>query len=303
MGRSIHMKFCSNCGNKLEENQSFCNKCGKRVNGDSSEGTESSSNSKYDTSTSSESNIDSNDNNTTTSESSSNSNYNASTNNEHSHNSNYNTHTYSKNNNSNYRTSNYSYRNNDYLYASKKKKKSATVIILSIVAVLLLLGALIVAGYFLFKNLNININTGDSSESNANNQRISINVLSDQFSSDFMKSDNTDGYDGFNIGMSKDDIKEEFGEPESVDSMDFGEVEKYGDIGVTYDSDDTVSSVYVLPQDVSVSAFKQFHGEPTMESDGQLIYDDNSDNGFTIFINVKDGEVQSIENGYQMDRN
>ncbi|WP_436851536.1 hypothetical protein [Staphylococcus gallinarum] len=254
-------------------------------------------------STNSKSSINPNYSSTTSSESNSNSNYNASINSEYSKSSNYNTNSYSKNNNSNYRTSNYSYRNNDYLYASKKKKKSATVIILSIVAVLLLLGALIVAGYFLFKNLNININTGDSSESNANNQRISINVLSDQFSSDFMKSDNTDGYDGFNIGMSKDDIKEEFGEPESVDSMDFGEVEKYGDIGVTYDSDDTVSSVYVLPQDVSVSAFKQFHGEPTMESDGQLIYDDNSDNGFTIFINVKDGEVQSIENGYQMDRN
>ncbi|PTE36130.1 hypothetical protein BUZ00_06115 [Staphylococcus gallinarum] len=303
MGRSIHMKFCSNCGNKLEENQSFCNKCGKQVNGDTSEGTESSSNSNDNSSTNSKSSINPNYSSTTSSESNSNSNYNASINSEYSKSSNYNTNSYSKNNNSNYRTSNYSYRNNDYLYASKKKKKSATVIILSIVAVLLLLGALIVAGYFLFKNLNININTGDSSESNANNQRISINVLSDQFSSDFMKSDNTDGYDGFNIGMSKDDIKEEFGEPESVDSMDFGEVEKYGDIGVTYDSDDTVSSVYVLPQDVSVSAFKQFHGEPTMESDGQLIYDDNSDNGFTIFINVKDGEVQSIENGYQMDRN
>ncbi|GEQ06204.1 zinc ribbon domain-containing protein [Staphylococcus gallinarum] len=270
------MKFCSNCGNKLEENQSFCNQCGKQVNGDTSEGTECSSNSNDNSSTNSESSINPNYSSTTSSESSS---------------------------NSKYRTSNYTQRNNDYLYSSKKKKKSATVIILSIVAVLLLLGALVVAGYFLFKNLNININTGDSSESNANNQRISINVLSDQFSSDFMKSDNSDGYDGFNIGMSKDDIKEEFGEPESVDSMDFGEVEKYGDIGVTYDSDDTVSSVYVLPQDVSVSAFKQFHGEPTMESDGQLIYDDNSDNGFTIFINVKDGEVQSIENGYQMDRN
>ncbi|PTK92758.1 hypothetical protein BUZ03_01625 [Staphylococcus gallinarum] len=296
------MKFCSNCGNKLEENQSFCNKCGKQVNGGTSEGTESSSNSNDNTSTNSESSINPNYSSTTSSESSSNSKYDASINSEYSNSSNYNTNSYSKNNNSNYRTSNYSYRNNDYLYASKKKKKSATVIILSIVAVLLLLGALIVAGYFLFKNLNININTVDSSESNANNKRISINVLSDQFSSDFMKSDNSDGYDGFNIGMSKDDIKEEFGEPESVDSMDFGEVEKYGDIGVTYDSDDTVSSVYVLPQDVSVSAFKQFHGEPTMESDGQLIYDDNSDNGFTIFINVKDGEVQSIENGYQMDR-
>lgn len=297
------MKFCSNCGNKLEENQSFCNKCGKQVNGDTSEGTESSSNSNDNSSTNSESSMNSNFSSTTSSESNSNSKYDASINSEYSKSSHYNTNSYSKNNNSNYRTSNYTQRNNDYLYSSKKKKKSATVIILSIVAVLLLLGALIVAGYFLFKNLNININTGDSSESNANNQRISINVLSDQFSSDFMKSDNSDGYDGFNIGMSKDDIKEEFGEPESVDSMDFGEVEKYGDIGVTYDSDDTVSSVYVLPQDVSVSAFKQFHGEPTMESDGQLIYDDNSDNGFTIFINVKDGEVQSIENGYQMDRN
>lgn len=296
------MKFCSNCGNKLEENQSFCNKCGKQVNGDTSEGTESSSNSNDNTSTNSESSINPNYSSTTSSESNRNSNYNASINSEYSKSSNYNTNSYSKNNNSNYRASNYTQRNNDYLYASKKKKKSATVIILSIVAVLLLLGALIVAGYFLFKNLNININTGDSSESNANNQRISINVLSDQFSSDFMKSDNTDGYDGFNIGMSKDDIKEEFGEPESVDSMDFGDVEKYGDIGVTYDSDDTVSSVYVLPQDVSVSAFKQFHGEPTMESDDQLIYDDNSDNGFTIFVNVKDGEVQSIENGYQIDR-
>lgn len=297
------MKFCSNCGNKLEENQSFCNKCGKQVNVGTSEGTESSSNSNDNSSTNSESSINPNYSSTTSSESSSNSKYDASINSEYRNSSNYNPNSYSKNNNSNYRTSNYTQRNNDYLYSSKKKKKSATVIILSIVAVLLLLGALIVAGYFLFKNLNININTGDSSESNANNQRISINVLSDQFSSDFMKSDNSDGYDGFNIGMSKDDIKEEFGEPESVDSMDFGEVEKYGDIGVTYDSDDTVSSVYVLPQDVSVSAFKQFHGEPTMESDGQLIYDDNSDNGFTIFINVKDGEVQSIENGYQMDRN
>ncbi|MCD8918937.1 zinc-ribbon domain-containing protein [Staphylococcus gallinarum] len=296
------MKFCSNCGNKLEENQSFCNKCGKQVNGDTSEGTESSSNSNDNTSTNSESSINPNYSSTTSSESNSNSNYDASINSEYSKSSNYNTNSYSKNNNSNYRASNYTQRNNDYLYANRKKKKSATVIILSIVAVLLLLGALIVAGYFLFKNLNININTGDSSESNAKNQRISINVLSDQFSSDFMKSDNSDGYDGFNIGMSKDDIKEEFGEPESVDSMDFGDVEKYGDIGVTYDSDDTVSSVYVLPQDVSVSAFKQFHGEPTMESDDQLIYDDNSDNGFTIFVNVKDGEVQSIENGYQIDR-
>lgn len=296
------MKFCSNCGNKLEENQSFCNQCGKQVNGDTSEGTECSSNSNDNSSTNSKSSINPNYSSTTSSESNNNSNYDASINSEYSKSLNYNTNSYSKNNNSNYRTSNYTQRNNDYLYSSKKKKKSATVIILSIVAVLLLLGALIVAGYFLFKNLNININTGDSSESNANNQRISINVLSDQFSSDFMKSDNTDGYDGFNIGMSKDDIKEEFGEPESVDSMDFGDVEKYGDIGVTYDSDDTVSSVYVLPQDVSVSAFKQFHGEPTMESDDQLIYDDNSDNGFTIFVNVKDGEVQSIENGYQIDR-
>lgn len=242
------MKYCSNCGNKVENDQVFCNKCGKKVSGD----------------------VDTNQNNSRPNDNS----------------------------------GSFSNREKGHYYLKEDKNKSnVVVIVLSIIVAIILLGALIVGGYFLFKNLNININNGDSSESNANNQRISINVLSDQFSSDFMKSDNTEGYDGFNVGMSKNDIKEEFGEPENVESMDFGEVEKYGDIGVVYDSDSTVSSVYVLPEDISVNAFKQFHGEPTMQSKDQLIYDDNTDNGFTIFINVKDGEIQSIENGYQMDRN
>ena len=32
-----------------------------------------------------------------------------------------------------------------------------------------------------------------------------------------------------------------------------------------------------------------------------MIYDDNPDNGFTIFINHKDGKIQSVENTFQMD--
>lgn len=239
------MKFCSNCGNKLENKQTFCNQCGNKIKDEIN--TNSQNNSSY--------------------------------------------------------TNNYSQKSSDYLYLEQNKKKSkVVVIILSIVAVLILLSALIFAGYFLLKNLNININNSNNSESSISNQRVSVNVLSNQFSTDFMKHDNTEGYDGFNIGMSKDTIKEEFGEPESVFSTDFGDVEKYGDIGITYDGDNTVSNVYVMPQDLSVNAFKQFHGEPTMESDNQLIYDDNTDNGFTIFVNIKDGSVQSIENGYQIDR-
>ncbi|MBW0193743.1 MULTISPECIES: hypothetical protein [Staphylococcus] len=101
--------------------------------------------------------------------------------------------------------------------------------------------------------------------------------------------------------MSKHEIKSKFGEPDNTISMDIGNVEKYHNIGIYYGIDGTVSSVYILPEAISVSDFKQFHGDPTVETEEQLVYDDNSDNGFTIFVNKGNGEVQSIENTYQVD--
>ncbi|SCT12314.1 zinc-ribbon domain-containing protein [Staphylococcus caeli] len=239
------MKYCPNCGNKVENNQSFCNKCGEKLV-----------------------NVDRKIN----------------------HNKYYNSQLKNKNSRNEHRN-----RSNSKLW----------MIIISIVVFIIIVLALSVGGYYLYKNVvlgngTINIFQKDN-RANQDQQQSVINVLSDEFSENFMNEDNTGGYEGFNIGMSKDDIKEKFGEPNDIVYMGIGEVEKYHNIGIYYGIDGTVSSVYVLPEGVSVSEFKQFHGDPTVETENQLVYDDNPDNGFTILINIANGEIQSIENRYQVD--
>lgn len=239
------MKYCPNCGNKIENTQVFCNKCGKKlVNSDHKSEKDKYQNSQLQHKISRNGQIE---------------------------------------------------RGNSKLWA----------IIVSIIVVILLVVALMFAGYYFYKNVvlgngSINIFQSDS-ETTQNNQQATINVLSSEFSENFMNADNTSGYEGFNIGMSKQEIKSKFGEPDNRISMDIGNIEKYHNIGIYYGIDDTVSSVYILPEAISVSDFKQFHGEPTVETEEKLVYDDNSDNGFTIFVNKENGEVQSIENTYQVD--
>src|SRR5699024_8165996 len=119
-------------------------------------------------------------------------------------------------------------------------------IIVSIIVVILLVVALMFAGYYFYKNVflgnsSINIFQSDS-ETTHDNQQATINVLSSEFSENFMNADNTGGYEGFNIGMSKHEIKSKFGEPDNTISMDIGNVEKYHNIGIYYGIDGTVSS-------------------------------------------------------------
>lgn len=170
---------------------------------------------------------------------------------------------------------------------------------------ILLVVALMFSVYYFYKNIvlgndSINIFQNEN-ETIQNNQRPTINVLSSEFSENFMNDDNTGGYEGFNIGMSKHEIKSKFGEPDKSISMYIGNVEKYHNIGIHYGIDGTVSSVYIIPETISVSDFKQFHGDPTVETESQLVYDDNPDNGFTVFVNKENNEVQSVENTYQVD--
>lgn len=241
------MKYCPNCGNKIEDNQIFCNECGTKLDGNNKENNDKSLN----TST----------------------------------------------------------QKNDYESSKTKQNKHSKgklwIIISSILAVIILILVLVFTGYFFYKNMISKDDTNNVFQSNKsesqNNKEVDIKVLSSEFSEDFMNEDNTEGYEGFNLGMSKDDIQQEFGKTSSSSSMDIGNVEKYGDIGIYYGIDDTISSVYVLPENVSIVDFKHFHGDPTVETDSQLVYDDNSDNSFTIFVNIEDGKVQSIENTFQID--
>ncbi|OEL08487.1 zinc-ribbon domain-containing protein [Staphylococcus equorum] len=241
------MRYCPNCGNKIDDKQIFCNKCGTKLD--------------------------------------------------------------ANNKGNNDESLNTSTQKNGYESSKTKQNKRSKgkiwIIVSSVLAVIILVLVLLFTGYFFYKNVISNNdanNTFQSTESKSqNNEEVDIKVLSSEFSEDFMNEDNTGGYEGFNLGMSKEDIQQKFGKPSSSTSMDVGNVEKYGNIGIYYGIDDTISSVYVLPEDVSIVDFKHFHGEPTVETDSQLVYDDNSDNSFTIFVNIEDDKVQSIENTFQID--
>lgn len=239
------MKYCPNCGNKIDDTQLFCNKCGKKLE------------------------------------------------------------------NTNQKSTSYKYQNSQLVSnnsrngQTRRNNSKLIIIIFSIIIFIVIVLALLFGGYYFYKNIvlgngSINIFQNDN-ETTQNNRQPVVNVLSSDFSENFMNEDNTGGYEGFNIGMSKKEIQSNFGEPSNSISMDIGNVEQYNDIGVYYGIDGTVSSVYVLPEDISVSDFKQFHGDPTVETETQLVYDDNPNNGFTIFINIENGEIQSIENTYQVD--
>lgn len=239
------MKYCPNCGNKIEQNQQFCNECGTKL-------------------------IEKNEK----------------TNSEHI-------------------KKVVNQQGNEKVNIKKQKKSKIWMVISSVVIIIILILALLFTGYLFYKNILLGNDSSDTSQSNNKSQgytQIEINVLSDQFSEKFMNSDNTGGYQGFKLGMSKYEVKQNFGDSTDSIDMDIGDVEKFGDIGIYYGIDDTISSVYVLPERVSVDDFKQFHGEPTVETDTQLVYDDNPNNTFTILINIQGNKVLSIENTFQIDQ-
>lgn len=170
-----------------------------------------------------------------------------------------------------------------------------------IAVVLVALIAVAIAIYFLLMFLKNPFDSASDSTNHYNSHSNKVNVLSTSFSENFMNQENTGGYKGFELGMSPKEIKHKFGNEDGTVELGIGKVHKYGNMGVYYGSDNTVSSVYVLPDNVTVDEFKKVHGEPTKQTDDQMIYDDNPDNGFTIFINHKDDKIQSVENTFQMD--
>ena len=192
--------------------------------------------------------------------------------------------------------------NNQYQNENNHKKTNHNIwLLLGIILGIILLGALFFAGIKLYQTFNES-SISDFQDGNSNSQKNKINILSSDFNEQFMKKDNTFGFNGFNLGMSKNEVEKKFGEAQAVINLDIGEVYKYDNIGVYYGIDNTISTVYVLPTSLTVEDFVEFHGEPKFETEDQLIYDDNPNNGFSIIVNTRNGMVDSIENTYQIKR-
>lgn len=236
----VFLKYCNNCGNKLQEGQRFCDKCGRGVNGAN---------------------------------------------------------------------------NNVKLQPPRKNNgNKMAIIIITVLVFLILIAGLLFGAYKLFwdnDNSKLNIfnnslqNGNSKSNSSSTGVSPSIDILTKSFNSSFLNEDNRNGYEGVNIGMSKDEIINKFGSSDGEITIAGATVEKYGNIAVHYDNG-VVDRYFVVPSnDISIQQYTSYHGEETMKADeGGLIYDDNPNNAFTIKVYVNEyGNVTGIESVNQIERN
>ncbi|WP_029377361.1 hypothetical protein [Staphylococcus xylosus] len=196
----------------------------------------------------------------------------------------------------------------------KNNGNKMAIIIITVLVFLILIAGLLFGAYKLFwdndnSKLNIynNSHQNGNSKSNSSSTGVSpsIDILTKSFNSSFLNEDNRNGYEGVNVGMSKDEIINKFGSPDGERTIAGATVEKHGNIAVHYDNG-VVDRYFVVPSnDISIQQYTSYHGEETMKADeGGLIYDDNPNNAFTIKVYVNEyGNVTGIESINQIERN
>ncbi|PNZ32171.1 Predicted membrane protein [Staphylococcus petrasii] len=254
------MKYCPNCGNPINEKQSFCNKCGKKLDNHK-------------------------ENNST----------------EHYRHEQYEPERVNRT---------HSNRNDSYNYSQDSSRKGspigkiALIIFIVLVVGLLLYGLYYAYNQFIGNNDNQTNTTqqetntthqeGDNQSNESHGPR--IDVFSDNFDKQYIKSPSKDGYAGVYKGMTKSAVEDKYGKSDGSIFFDGDTYYKYGDIAALYDNNDEVTSVVVAPNHVSEQDFINVYNEPDDREDGNLIYDAYKDNDFSVIVIIKNGEVLAIKN-------
>lgn len=124
-----------------------------------------------------------------------------------------------------------------------------------------------------------------------------INVLSQQFSENFMNSDVRNHYMHISKGMHKRKVETYFGDSENIIQIANVKAHKYGNIAVLF-KNDKVQRIFVVPDNVTVESFAQVHGQRTFNSHNRtIVYDDNPSNHFSVKVYFDSNEkVTAIEN-------
>lgn len=92
-------------------------------------------------------------------------------------------------------------------------------IALIILLIIIVLGGMIYGGYRLSQvklHLNTTDNQATTTQSEQNTATVHLDVLSYDFSQDFMHSDHIDGYQDFHIGETRKDVEATHGPPEKL---------------------------------------------------------------------------------------
>lgn len=180
--------------------------------------------------------------------------------------------------------------------SSSNPKWLITLIILLIIFVL---GAMLY-GLYRLSHINFNFNQTDdkitSTETRQNTQMVHIDVLSYDFSQDFMHSDRIDGYQNFHIGEIRKDVEATHGPPQKAVQIDGHDADSYGDLAVSYNAQHHVEHIYVTPQQVTTSQFIGIHQAPDMTDGDIWYYDSRQDNPYTIKVYTQNDQIIAIEN-------
>ncbi|PNZ25309.1 hypothetical protein CD122_10105 [Staphylococcus rostri] len=191
-------------------------------------------------------------------------------------------------------------------YMVVEEKRSVWPWIIGIIGTLILLAGLAFAGLQIYKNITSNQastqgnsdtpNTALIDPDNQPTAQTSVDVLSQDFSDDYMLTPRTEGYQGFTRGMTRPEVEQLAGQHTDIKSLVNGTVYKYHNIGIYYDTNDEVLAVMAMPDNVSTSEFKQFHGEPKYREGKLWIYDNNPNNEFTIIVHTDGQNVVAVQN-------
>ncbi|MHD0396379.1 hypothetical protein ACY2DA_00630 [Staphylococcus simulans] len=126
--------------------------------------------------------------------------------------------------------------------------------------------------------------------------KVEIDINSPMFSQGYMHSPHTDGYEGFELGEAKSTIEKEYGRAEGTKTIDGNKVELYGNMGVSYNSENQVNHVFVVPGEMTKDDFTNFHSTPDEISNGVWYYDADEANGFSIKVYTSKNNIEAIEN-------
>ncbi|UXR82615.1 zinc-ribbon domain-containing protein [Staphylococcus sp. IVB6214] len=200
---------------------------------------------------------------------------------------------------------------------NEPKKRSAWPWIFGILGVLILLAGLIFAGLQIYHNMGSNqgaqslqqaqdgsdtpataLITGPNEQQRAE-RLTTIDVLSDSFSANFMNEPHVGGYNGVDVGMTRHQVELSTGQSTGTVQLRDKRLIRYNNIGVLYGADNKVISVYVTPDNVTTQAFTNFHGDPKIGGASPMLYDNNPNNGFSIYVHTRNGYVVAVENGPQ----
>ncbi|MCO4328733.1 zinc ribbon domain-containing protein [Staphylococcus hyicus] len=171
--------------------------------------------------------------------------------------------------------------------------------LITILIIVTIAGMVFLAMRFMDADINLDFTsqkaTQNTEKSLPSTKLQHINVLSQEFSANYMNVSRIEGYQGFNHNQTKDQIESQFGKADQTFKLDGMTLHQYGDIAVSYDNQ-RVNHVLITPHNISNQAFIAVHHRPDVDHGSYWYYDKNKQNGYTIKVYVKNGHIQAIEN-------